>query len=239
MGGRLAPLAALLLLGGCSLLGRQTPTDAALDEAPPRPVAVQTLNCISHPSVVRWERQLRSNHPSRRETRESLARGARYLPDMRGILMDAGVPPSLAFLPVVESAFWPQARGPLDELGLWQLRPDTARRFGLHVEPGRDDRTDPARSTRAAARYLRFLHRRYGDWPLALAAYNAGERRVDRELARDPDATFWDLAERRRLPRTSREYVPRFLAVVRFVEGAQRCAPPTSLARAAVVVARP
>jgi transglycosylase-like protein with SLT domain len=232
MAGRLAILAWLLVCGGCSLLGKPTPDDAALDDVPaPAPTAL-TLNCIAHPTVVTWERKLRNHHPSRRETRESLARGARYLPEMRAILADAGVPPSLAFLPVVESAFWPEARGPLDELGLWQLRPDTARRFGLHVEPGRDDRTDPTRSTRAAARYLRYLHRRYSDWPLALAAYNAGERRVDRELAREPHATFWSLAEHRRLPRTSRQYVPRFLAVVRFVEGAQRCAPPTSVAHA-------
>jgi len=71
-------------------------------------------------------------------------------------------------------------------------------------------------ATRAAAQYLRLLHDRYGDWPLALAAYNAGERRVDRALARDPEASsFWRLAERGYLPRTSQEYVPRFFAVLR------------------------
>ena len=236
MRGCLAVLA-LLLLGGCSLR-RSVATDASLDEAPPRPPAVLALACIAHPSVAMWEHRLRGHHPTRRETRRSLARGARYLPDMRGIISDAGLPPSLALLPLVESGFYPQARGRLDEVGLWQLRPDTARRFGLCVGAQRDDRLDPARSTRAAARYLRFLHRRYRDWPLALAAYNAGERRVDRALAHQPSATFWQLAEARRLPRTSREYVPRFLAVVRFVEGADRC-PPTSFARADAEIDRP
>ena len=235
---RFALLAGVLLLGGCSL-HPPAPTDASLDEVPPPRPAAQSLRCIAHPSITMWESRMRGHHLTRRETRESLARGAPYLPDMRDILSDAGLPPSLAFLPVVESNFYRQARGHLDELGLWQLRPDTARRFGLHVGAQRDDRLDPARSTRAAARYLRFLHARYRDWPLALAAYNAGERRVDHALARQPHATFWQLAESRRLPRTSREYVPRFLAVVRFVEGAERCAPPTSLARADVGIGRP
>jgi hypothetical protein len=228
----------LLLLGGCSLHA-PAPKDASLDEAAPRAPAVESLACIAHPSIARWEHRLRGHRPTRQETREGLARGARYLPNMRGILTDAGVPPSLAFLPLVESSFYPQARGRLDEVGLWQLRPETARRYGLRVGGAHDDRLDPARSTRAAARYLHFLHRRYGDWPLALAAYNAGEHRVDRALARSPHATFWQLAEARRLPRTSCEYVPRFLAVVRFVEGAERCAPPTSLARADVGIRRP
>src|SRR5437016_1956453 len=79
-------------------------------------------------------------------------------------------------------------------LGLWQLRPATARRFGLVVDAERDDRADPAQATRAAARYLGYLHRRYRDWPLALAAYNAGEGRIDRALARQPHATFWELS---------------------------------------------
>src|SRR5207249_10438681 len=94
-------------------------------------------------------------------------------------------------------------------------RPAPSRRFGLVVNAHRDDRLQPERATRAAARYLRLLHERYGDWPLALAAYNAGEHRVDRALARDPEASFWRLAERGYLPRISRDYVPRFFAVVR------------------------
>ncbi len=73
---------------------------------------------------------------------------------------------------------------------------------------------------RASARYLRALHARYRDWPLALAAYVAGDARIDRALARHPRATFWELAERRQLPGKSRDFVPRFLAVVRLTEDA-------------------
>src|SRR2546426_116934 len=117
-------------------------------------------------------------------------------------------PPVAPSAPLVPSP--PPARP--DDLGV--LRPP-ARRFGLVVNAHRDDRVHPERATRAAAHYLRLLHDRYGDWALALAAYNAGERRVDRALARDPEASFWRLAERGYLPHTSREYVPRFYALLR------------------------
>jgi soluble lytic murein transglycosylase-like protein len=229
---------ALVAVAGCSLGRASGPRDASLDEPPIRRPVVQSLACIDHPTVAAWERRMRSHLPTRKDTRQGLARGARWLPEMRQILVDNGLPPSLALLPLVESGFYADARGHLDEVGLWQLRVETARRFGLRVGGGHDDRLDPERSTRAAARYLRYLHGRYGEWPLALAAYNAGERRIDRELDRRPDASFWELAATRRLPRTSREYVPHFLAVVRVAEWGERCRPPaTTLARAEIALA--
>jgi membrane-bound lytic murein transglycosylase D len=143
---------------------------------------------------------------------------------MRRIFAEAGVPPSLALLPVIESEFHRTARGRRDDLGLWQFRSTTARRFGLVVNEHRDQRLHPYHASRAAARYLRYLHRHYrGDWPLAIAAYNAGEHRVDRALARLPNGTFWQLVDHGYLPRTTKDYVPRFLAVVRVVEGKQVC----------------
>ena len=129
----------------------------------------------------------------------------------------------LALLPVVESGFRAGARGTLGCRGLWQLRAATARRFGLMVDAHRDDRLDPELATRAAARYLRLLHARYGDWPLALAAYNAGEGRVDRALALHPGATFWALAQDRQLPHASLDYVSHFFAIVRIVEPPKAC----------------
>ncbi len=181
---------------------------------PPAPSATE-LHGLANRRIDVWEHRLRALPSLRRATEESLARGASYLPRLCAILGEHGLPPDLALLPVVESAFWPTARGRSGERGLWQLRRATARRFGLVVNARRDDRLNPDRATRAAARYLVFLHARYGEWPLALAAYNAGERRVDRALRRGRRADFWQLADRRLLPRTSREYVPHFLAVVR------------------------
>jgi len=115
------------------------------------------------------------------------------------------------------------ARGSHGELGMWQLRPATARRFGIEVNARRDERSHVDESTRAAARYLAFLFARYNDWPLSLAAYNAGEGRVDRALAQRPGATFWELAERGALPAISRDYVPKILAVVNVVAGPASC----------------
>jgi hypothetical protein len=221
---RLVLLLCLSVLGGCGLLRR-------LGTQPP-PKLVETLPlaqerapvCPEHPSIADWERRLRS--PAQRiSTRDGLARGARYLARIRRILVAAGVPRRLALLPLFESHFEPRARGQLDERGLWQLRRETAEQFGLVVDARRDDRLHPVRATRAAALYLGHLHRRYRSWPLALAAYNAGERRVDRALGPQPQATFWQLADGKRLPRLTRDYVPRFLALLRIVEQVRRCAP--------------
>ena len=217
MRARPTPLILLAVLAACAPL-RRAPSPAApsaplLPSAPSAPLG--SLETPDHERIDAWENRLRTHPRLRRETAESLARGSRYLPGLRRILEANGVPPSLALLPVIESGFYPTARGRRGERGLWQLRRATARRFGLVVNAHRDDRLQPERATRAAAQYLRLLHERYGDWPLALAAYNAGEHRVDRALAREPEASFWRLAERGYLPRISREYVPRFFAVVR------------------------
>ena len=213
----------LAVLAACAPLRHATPLtppaapSAPLVPSPPpaRPDDLGVLGVLDHASVDAWEERLRADPRLRQHTAESLARGQRYLPGLRKILEENGVPPSLALLPAIESSFYATARGRRGERGLWQLRRATARRFGLVVNAHRDDRVHPERATRAAAHYLRLLHDRYGDWALALAAYNAGERRVDRALARDPEASFWRLAERGYLPRSSRDYVPRFFAVVR------------------------
>jgi membrane-bound lytic murein transglycosylase D len=180
-------------------------------------------NCIAHPSIDAWEQRYRTSRRSWVPVVHGERRGGRYLPKIRPILVAEGIPTSLALLPAIESGFRPAARGPTGSLGLWQFEARTARRFGLVVSRKRDDRLDPERSTRAAVRYLRKLHARYGDWPLALAAYNAGEGRVDKALARAPGATFWELAERGLLPPISRAYVPKFLALVRMVEQDRSC----------------
>jgi len=202
-------------------LGPHRPTPAppgSVAALPPATSAPPGLQAVTNPRIDQWEHRLRTKPSLRRATEESLARAAPYLPRLCAILGQYGLPPDLVLLPVVESEFWPTARGRSGERGLWQLRRATARRFGLVVNARRDDRLDPERSTRAAARYLAYLHRRYREWPLALAAYNAGERRVDRARARAHQANFWQLADRKLLPRTSCQYVPHFLAVVRVTD---------------------
>lgn len=116
---------------------------------------------------------------------------------------------------MAESGFDPGARSPAGALGVWQLMPATARHYGLEVGRSVDERTDVARATDAAARLLVELHRRYGDWELALAAYNAGSGRVDRAVGGGP-RTFQAAAPR--LPTETREYVPRVLAFARVLD---------------------
>jgi membrane-bound lytic murein transglycosylase D len=108
----------------------------------------------------------------------------------------------------VESAGNPLALSPKGARGLWQFMPGTARRYGLRVDAERDDRLDLELSTRAAARYLRDLHQRFGDWPLALAAYNAGAVQVERAVRRGGAPDFWRLSAQGLLPPETRAYVP-------------------------------
>ena len=141
------------------------------------------------------------------------SRADQYLPRLRAAFVAEGIPPELVWIAETESAFDPRARGTSGERGLFQLMPDTARGLGLRL----DERVQPVRSARAAASYLRYLHDRFGDWPLALAAYNAGESRVARELKRRDADNFASIA--RHLPVVTRFYVPRVLATIKVREG--------------------
>src|SRR5690606_37921070 len=111
----------------------------------------------------------------------------------------------------VESTFNPVARSPAGARGLFQLMPATARELGLRTFFP-DERTDPAKSAQAAARYLRQMHDRFGDWPLALAAYNAGPGRVRRTLEQHGAETFAGIAAH--LPAETQMYVPKVLATI-------------------------
>ena len=121
-------------------------------------------------------------------------------------------PATLLSVARVESSFNPLAVSPKGARGMWQFMPATARHFGLRVDARYDDRLDPQRSTIAAARYLHFLHGLFGDWKLALAAYNAGENRVSRAIRNGGTRDFFELSRRRLLPLETRRYVPSVLA---------------------------
>lgn len=127
-------------------------------------------------------------------------------PLLEPILREEGVPTDIAAIVLVESGGHPAALSPKGARGLWQLMPDTARRYGLAVSPEADERIDPARSTRAAARYLRNLYVQLGDWELAFAAYNAGEQAVQRAIMRSGSRDYRHLHDL--LPNETRAYVP-------------------------------
>ncbi len=147
----------------------------------------------------------------RMSTRAAPARAAEYLPAARAAFAAEGVPEALVWLAETESSFNPRARSPAGARGLFQLMPETARSLGLSLFPF-DQRTNPERSARAAALYLKNLHGRFGDWPLALAAYNAGQGRVARTLKAHGATDFAGIADH--LPAETRLYVPKVLATV-------------------------
>jgi hypothetical protein len=226
---RAVTLALVAVVAACGPKRAPAPAPVAVADADAERAAVARgdreppLPCLAHPTVDAWEARLRGDQRHRADTAHRLARGKRYLPAVRAIVAAEGLPPGIALLPALESGFRPRVRGPRGSVGLWQLQAATARHLGLVVNRRRDDRLDPARATRAAVRYLDLLHRRYGDWALALAAYNAGPARVDRALRRRPGATYWELVETRSLPPVSRDYVPRFVAILRVVEPMPVC----------------
>jgi membrane-bound lytic murein transglycosylase D len=144
------------------------------------------------------------------------ARADEHLPVVRAAFAAEGVPEALVWLAETESSFNPRARSPVGARGLFQLMPETAKSLGLSLLPF-DQRAQPQASARGAAAYLRKLHARFGDWPLALAAYNGGEGRVSRILKARGATDFAGIAEH--LPAETRLYVPKVLATVRVRAG--------------------
>jgi hypothetical protein len=138
-------------------------------------------------------------------------------PVVEPILTSHGVPANLAAIILVESAGRFDALSPKGARGLWQLMPDTARRYGLHVDAMQDDRLDLLKSTEAAASYLHELYAQFGDWKLSLAAYNTGEANVGAAILRAHSQDFDRLSNLRMLPRETRNYVPRVLATAQSV----------------------
>ncbi len=133
------------------------------------------------------------------------------------ILRSHGVPVDLAAVILVESGARADALSPKGARGLWQMMPDTARRYGLRVDDIHDDRLDLFRATDAAARYLHDLYAQFGDWKLALAAYNTGEANVGTAILKAHTQDFDQLTKLGMLPLETRNYVPRVLAAAQLI----------------------
>ena len=142
----------------------------------------------------------------------ALKRSGRYLDLMRAILKEEGVPQDLVYVAMVESAFKYQAHSRAAAHGFWQFIAGTGKRYGLKRNRSLDERSDPVKSTRAAAAYFRDLYEMFGDWHLAMAAYDAGEGRILKSLQRTGARDFWELAAGSSLQRETRDYVPFVLA---------------------------
>ncbi|MBI4587255.1 MAG: transglycosylase SLT domain-containing protein [Candidatus Rokubacteria bacterium] len=141
-----------------------------------------------------------------------LDRSTQYLDMIRQVFSRKGLPEDLAFTAMIESGFNPLAVSRAGAKGLWQFMEQTARRYGLKVNRWVDERLDPVKSTEAAAEYLEDLFEQFGHWFLALAAYNAGEVKVARAVARSQSNDFWTIAHGRWLRDETKQFVPQIQA---------------------------
>jgi peptidoglycan lytic transglycosylase D len=141
-----------------------------------------------------------------------LSRSGRYMPMIHRIFGEEGIPKDLAQIALIESSFLPHARSPVAAHGIWQFMPRTGRHYGLTANAVVDERSDPEKATRAAARYLSYLHELFDDWYLAMAAYNAGEGKILRAMQRTGARDFWELAATSAIRPQTQNYVPAVIA---------------------------
>lgn len=141
-----------------------------------------------------------------------LVRLSRYRPLVETIFAEFELPSDLVYLSLVESGFNPHAYSRAKATGPWQFMKGTGKLYGLRIDHYVDERRDPIKSTVAAARYLRDLYDLFGTWPLAMAAYNAGEGKVMRALHKAQAETFWDIAKTKLIRTETKQYVPRIMA---------------------------
>jgi membrane-bound lytic murein transglycosylase D len=154
-----------------------------------------------------------SSNKGRHTLEHGLARAGRYRDMISGTLKQEGVPQDLIYLAMAESGFQPLALSRAGARGMWQFMAGRGSMYGLDRNWWVDDRQDPEKSTRAAARHLKDLYDQFGDWYLAMAAYNTGPGNIQHAVERTGYADFWELYRRGVLPQETRNYVPIIVAV--------------------------
>jgi membrane-bound lytic murein transglycosylase D len=150
---------------------------------------------------------------NREYTKMVIQRQNLYFPLFEETLADHEMPEDIKFLAIIESGLNPKAKSRVGAMGLWQFMPATGKMYSMNVNRDVDDRMDPDMSTEGAARYLKSLYRMFGDWELALAAYNCGPGNVRKAIKRSGGKkTFWGIYDN--LPKETRSYVPQFQAMM-------------------------
>jgi hypothetical protein len=167
-----------------------------------------------NPAVERWVNYYTTSKAGRQTMTIGITRSSTFLDMARQEFRRAGVPEDLIWLAHVESVWNPRAVSPAAAGGIWQFIPKTAKEYGMTVESGNDERADPMKQTRVAAAYLRDLYTLFGDWALAMAAYNSGEPRVMDAVVKNGRANFWELYNKQLLPKETCDYVPKILAAI-------------------------
>ncbi len=161
------------------------------------------------PEVKKYLRQYIVSYRQSSET--LIGRSMIYFPNIEDKIIEKNLPSEIKYLSIVESALKPSARSHVGAVGLWQFMKATARMYGLKIDKHVDERRDVEKSTDAALEYLSDLNDRFGDWTLALAAYNCGPGNVRKAMRRSGGRDYWSI--RSFLPRETRNYVPKFIAM--------------------------
>ena len=223
--GESAPLAAVstavrkpaeVLLSSSIALSAKSTTGASSN--------VADLRMIAHPKVESWIKQFTTSQRGSMAT--YLSRMTKYEDMISTKLASKGMPQGLIYLALIESGFNPTAKSPVKARGLWQFMTGTGKQYGLTVNRKVDERTNPSKATDAALDYLSDLYDRFGSWYLAAAAYNSGPGTVSKALrkvtgrTKGTDADFYRILPK--LPRETREYVPKLIAAARIGENPAR-----------------
>lgn len=203
---------------GTPMVDLETPLTAAEQQALDTPVEFEfVLDIQETKDVERYFRYF--THEGRDRFEMWLQRSERFLPEVRDIFAEYGLPHDLIYLPFLESGYNPMAYSRAGAGGMWQFMPGTGKMYGLTFDWWMDQRRDPRMSTHAAAAYLTRLHDMFNDWNLALAAYNAGEGRISRAMQRSGTDNYFDLASiNNLLARETRHYVPKFMAILKIIQ---------------------
>ncbi|MFS4460815.1 LysM peptidoglycan-binding domain-containing protein [Bdellovibrio sp. HCB2-146] len=163
-----------------------------------------------NPLVEKWIAYFQGR--GREHMERYLSRSTRYEKLMKKVLRDNGLPEDLFYIALIESGFSSAATSHASAVGYWQFIRGTGKRYGLDINAFVDERRDPVFATQAAAEYFKGLYSVFGSWYLAMASYNVGENRVKREVMNHYTRDFWELARKRRLPKETINYVPKFIA---------------------------
>jgi membrane-bound lytic murein transglycosylase D len=185
-------------------------TESSEEEAETKNEVTFDLPVVQNARVDYFIKKFTTSH--RDAIAAGIKRSGQFIERFREILKEEGVPQDLVYLAMIESTFKVRAFSRAKAKGIWQFMSWTGKRYGLRIDWWVDERSDPYKACRAAARYLKDLHNDLGDWLLAMAAYNGGPGRVGRAVKRLGTTDFWTIAKTRHLRRETRNFVPSILA---------------------------
>ena len=188
----------------------------------PAQLTVGDMSFQVNPAIEHWVNYYTTTKTGRQTMTIGITRSSAFLEMARQEFRRAGLPEDLVWLAHVESVWNPRAVSPAAAGGIWQFIPKTAKEYGMTVESGNDERADPLKQTRVAASYLRDLYTLFGDWALAMAAYNSGEPRVMEAVVKNGRANFWEIYNKQLLPKETCNYVPKILAAIEVASRAEQ-----------------